>query len=143
MTTLTRPQATDYLDGAGVELDLVLGQYADVIEATEAGLATHDHNGGDGAQIVYSSLSGLPTLGTAAALDVGTTANKLLQLDPAGKLPAVDGSNLTNLPGGVSDHGALTGLAGADHARRPRAVSHGRARRCSVFRSSSQSRRRI
>jgi hypothetical protein len=28
---------------------------------------SHDHNGGDGAQIAYSSLSGLPTLGTAAA----------------------------------------------------------------------------
>ncbi|MBP6582593.1 MAG: hypothetical protein KA204_03850, partial [Chromatiaceae bacterium] len=28
---------------------------------------SHDHNGGDGAQIAYASLSGLPTLGTAAA----------------------------------------------------------------------------
>ncbi len=30
---------------------------------------SHDHNGGDGAQIAYSSLSGLPPLGTAAATD--------------------------------------------------------------------------
>jgi hypothetical protein len=28
---------------------------------------SHDHNGGDGGQIAYSSLSGLPSLGTAAA----------------------------------------------------------------------------
>jgi hypothetical protein len=28
---------------------------------------SHDHSGGDGAQIAYSSLSGAPTLGTAAA----------------------------------------------------------------------------
>lgn len=28
---------------------------------------SHDHSGGDGAQIAYSALSGLPTLGTAAA----------------------------------------------------------------------------
>lgn len=28
---------------------------------------SHDHNGGDGAQIAYSSLSGLPTLGTMAS----------------------------------------------------------------------------
>lgn len=28
---------------------------------------SHDHSGGDGAQIAYSGLSGLPTLGTAAA----------------------------------------------------------------------------
>lgn len=40
---------------------------------------SHDHNGGDGAQIAYANLSGLPTLGTAAAMAgpsgaiVGTT----------------------------------------------------------------------
>lgn len=44
----------------------------------------HDHNGGDGAQIAYSSLSGLPTLGTAAAMTgpsgtiVGTTDTQTL-----------------------------------------------------------------
>jgi formylglycine-generating enzyme required for sulfatase activity len=37
-------------------------------------------------------------LGTAATLDVGTTANKVVQLDGTAKLPAVDGSQLTNLP---------------------------------------------
>ena len=37
-------------------------------------------------------------LGTAAALDVGTSANKIVQLDGAAKLPSVDGSQLTNLP---------------------------------------------
>ncbi|MBV2169617.1 MAG: hypothetical protein KUL82_13005 [Bdellovibrio sp.] len=31
------------------------------------------------------------------AVDVGTTANKIVQLDGAGKLPAVDGSALTNI----------------------------------------------
>jgi hypothetical protein len=30
---------------------------------------SHDHSGGDGGQIAYASLSGLPTLGTAAALN--------------------------------------------------------------------------
>lgn len=34
----------------------------------------HDHSDGDGAQIAYASLSGLPTLGGAAALNVGTGA---------------------------------------------------------------------
>ena len=48
----------------------------------------------------YSDLSGKPTLGTAAALDVGTTALKVVQLDASAKLPAVDGSQLINLPGG-------------------------------------------
>lgn len=39
-------------------------------------------------------------LGTAAVLDVGTTANKVVQLDGSGKLPAVDGSQLTGLSSG-------------------------------------------
>jgi hypothetical protein len=40
-------------------------------------------------------------LGTSATLDHGAAAGNLVRLDPAtGKLPAVDGSLLTNLPGG-------------------------------------------
>ena len=39
-------------------------------------------------------------LGTAAALDVGTSANNIVQLNGSGALPAVDGSNLTNVGGG-------------------------------------------
>lgn len=36
-------------------------------------------------------------LGTAAVLDVGTDANDVVQLDGTGRLPAVDGSQLTGL----------------------------------------------
>ena len=36
-------------------------------------------------------------LGTAATLNVGTSANNVVQLDGTGKLPAVDGSQLTNI----------------------------------------------
>jgi hypothetical protein len=43
---------------------------------THTGLVTngnsHDHNGGDGAQIAYANLSGCPSLGTAAAANLGT-----------------------------------------------------------------------
>jgi hypothetical protein len=46
----------------------------------------------------YSDLTGTPTLGTAAALDVGTSANNVVQLNGSAQLPAVDGSLLTNLP---------------------------------------------
>jgi len=35
---------------------------------------SHDHNGGDGAQIAYGTLSGLPALGTAAYVSTGTFA---------------------------------------------------------------------
>ncbi|MBP8273784.1 MAG: hypothetical protein KAY59_05100 [Acidobacteria bacterium] len=44
---------------------------------------THDHNGGDGGTIAYSSLSGLPTLGGAAALNVGATAGTVAAGDDA------------------------------------------------------------
>ena len=37
-------------------------------------------------------------LGTAAGFDVGTGASNVVQLDGSAKLPAVDGSQLTNAP---------------------------------------------
>ena len=37
-------------------------------------------------------------LGTSATLDVGTSANNIVQLDGSARLPAVNGSQLTNLP---------------------------------------------
>ena len=43
------------------------------------------------------SSSAITGLGTAAALDVGTGNNKVVQLDGSSKLPAVDGSALTNI----------------------------------------------
>jgi len=39
-------------------------------------------------------------LGTVATLDVGTGASNVVQLDGSARLPAVDGSQLTNLPSG-------------------------------------------
>lgn len=55
----------------------------------------------------YADLSNKPTLGTAAALDAGTGANNLVQLDNDNKLPAVDGSQLIGVNGGhtVQDEG--------------------------------------
>ena len=50
----------------------------------------------------YSDVTGTPTLGTAAALNVGTSANNIPQLDGSGKLPAIDGSNLVGVSAGVS-----------------------------------------
>ncbi len=40
------------------------------------------------------------SIGTSAPLDVGTSANNVVQLDGTAKLPAVDGSALTNIGGG-------------------------------------------
>ena len=79
-------------DISGLATVATSGAYADI--SGTPSLATVATSG------AYSDLSGLPTLGTAAALDVGTTALKVVQLDASAKLPAVDGSQLTNLPGG-------------------------------------------
>lgn len=49
------------------------------------------------------------SFGTAAALDVGTTANKVVQLTAAAKLPAVDGSLLTNIPGALPSQATNAG----------------------------------
>lgn len=48
-------------------------------------------------------------LGTAATLDVGTSANNIVQLDGSGALPAVDGSALTGI-----DSGGMRFIATAD-----------------------------
>jgi hypothetical protein len=44
----------------------------------------------------------ITTTGTLS-VDVGTTANKIVQLDANGKLPAIDGSQLTSLPSGFTN----------------------------------------
>ena len=59
-------------------------------------------------QLAYSSLSGLPPLGTAAALNTGTTSGTIPLLTTGGALPAISGANLTNLPA-VSSLNSLTG----------------------------------
>lgn len=48
----------------------------------------------------YSDLSGTPTLGTAAALDAGTADGNVVQVQTGGKLPPLDGSDLTGIAGG-------------------------------------------
>lgn len=51
-----------------------------------------------------TGLTGGPiTTSGTLSVDVGTTANKIVQLDSSAKLPAIDGSQLTNLPAGVSN----------------------------------------
>lgn len=45
----------------------------------------------------YTDLTNKPTLGTAAALDVGNSADQILQKTSDNKYPVGDGSNLTNI----------------------------------------------
>jgi hypothetical protein len=95
-------------------------QLNDLSDVTITGAATGEvlrYNGAAwvDAQLAYSDLSGTPTLGTAAALDVGTSASNVVQLDGSARLPAVDGSQLTNLPsgGGGFTYSAITSATNA------------------------------
>lgn len=54
------------LDGKSATSHDHAATYAPIAQGVTNG-DSHDHSGGDGAQIAYSGLSGLPTLGTAAA----------------------------------------------------------------------------
>mgnify|MGYP001247530102 CR=1 FL=1 len=51
------------------------------------------------AAIASSKISGL---GTAATVDTGTSANQIVKLDGSAKIPAIDGSQLTNLPSDIT-----------------------------------------
>lgn len=94
--------ATNAEAGAGTATDKALVpsnvSSLSLTSSQVAGLATVATSG------AYSDLSGTPSLGTAASFDVGTTASDVVQLDASARLPAVDGSQLTNLPsGGISN----------------------------------------
>ncbi|WP_297419495.1 hypothetical protein [Clostridium sp.] len=75
--------------------------YSDNIYATKNSLAKVATSG------QYSDLLGTPTIPTVPnnITTQGNTfngANELVQLDSTGKLPSIDGSNLTNLPSGAT-----------------------------------------
>lgn len=62
----------------------------------------------------YTAGTGLNLSTTTFNVDVGTTANKIVQLNGSGELPAVSGANLTNLPNPTTST-TLTGFTtGAD-----------------------------
>jgi hypothetical protein len=83
---------------SSTEINRLAGVSADVqtqinAKAATSSLATVATSG------AYSDVTGTPTLGTASALDVGTGANNIPQLDGSGKLGAIDGSALTGIQG--------------------------------------------
>ena len=51
----------------------------------------------------YTDLTDKPTLGSAAQLDAGTEPGSVVQLDSSGKIPALDGSQITGLSGTLPD----------------------------------------
>ena len=65
----------------------------ETLGAVASGIATHVALSNPHSQYPLSS-----SLGTAAYLNVGTSANNIVQLNGSGFLPALNGSLLTNLP---------------------------------------------
>jgi len=68
---------------------------------------SHDHNGGDGAQIAYSSLSGLPTLGSLAALSAIGSITSAGAIGSTATLPII------TTTGGVLTTGTFGTTAGS------------------------------
>jgi hypothetical protein len=113
----------DQIESSTKVLDVDDLATTDVATSTEAGLLSAgdkvkldgiEANAEVNVQADWTAASGdaailnKPTLGTAAAEDVGTSAGDVVQLDELGRLPAVDGSLLTNLPAQVDALGDLS-----------------------------------
>jgi hypothetical protein len=75
----------------------------------------HNHDGGDGGQIAYGSLSGLPTLGTAAATDANAyaTAAQGTKADTAVQPAALNAK--ADLVGGVVPTSQIPAIAISDY----------------------------
>ena len=102
------------ISGLGTAATTASTDYAPAAQGVTNG-NSHDHNGGDGAQIAYSSLSGLPTLPTGTNTGDQTLANTsnatshtVTLSGSGGSLQLVEGSNVTLATSGTGSAGVLT-----------------------------------
>ncbi|OGC34296.1 hypothetical protein A2311_01190 [candidate division WOR-1 bacterium RIFOXYB2_FULL_48_7] len=90
-----------YASGSNTLAKLAAGSTGQVLKVSAGGVPTWGAAGGTGTVTQVDTGTGMTggpitTTGTVS-VDVGTTANKIVQLDGTAKLPAVDGSALTGL----------------------------------------------
>ncbi|MGC4023390.1 MAG: tail fiber domain-containing protein [Cyclobacteriaceae bacterium] len=101
-----------YASAANTLSKLPIGTINQVLTVSGTGVPTWSSVSGTGTVTSITAGTGLTggTISTSGtiAVDVGTTASKIVQLDASAKLPAVDGSQLINLPS--SSYTAGTGL---------------------------------
>ena len=105
--------ATD-ISGLGTAATTAATDYAPAAQGVTNG-NSHNHDGGDGAQIAYSSLSGLPTLPTGTNTGDQTLANTsnatshtVTLSASGGSLQLVEGSNITLTTSGTGSAGVVT-----------------------------------
>ncbi len=100
--------------GLGTAATTAATDYATAAQGVTNG-NSHDHSGGDGAQIAYSSLSGLPTLPTGTNTGDQTVANTsdatshtVTLSGSGGSVQFVEGANITLTTTGTSGAGVVT-----------------------------------
>jgi len=100
--------------GLGTAATAASGDFATAAQGVTNG-NSHDHNGGDGAQIAYSSLSGLPTLPTGTntgdqsiANTSDATSHTVTLSASGGSVQLVEGSNITLTTTGTSGAAVVT-----------------------------------
>ena len=102
------------ISGLGTAATTAATDYAPAAQGVTNG-NSHNHDGGDGAQIAYSSLSGLPTLPTGTNTGDQTLANTsnatshtVTLSASGGSLQLVEGSNITLTTSGTGSAGVIT-----------------------------------
>jgi len=91
--------------GITVAADAISTNDGQIVHDNLSGFVANEHI--DHSSVTFTAGTGLTGGGTIAAsrtfnVDVGTTANKIVQLDGSARLPAVDGSQLTGLNAGAT-----------------------------------------
>ena len=71
-----------------------------------------EENGVDGGPVDYNDIINKPALGSAATRNVGTSTGNLIEVLDGQKLPALDASNLVNVPGGGGGGGGAISIVG-------------------------------